>query len=211
VKIQINKPSFFYQHLAGPITDSIISLMKNNIKSHSDTIDWIYNHKIDDEYNYVNWNFKLSRSKSLQRSYDIWATAGLDECAEPAIDINIVLPAHARQKSIVIDRPELFGTVAHELHHIAQNTQSDYAIKRVSSNKVLDYFLDPFEIEAFHIGFRAQSALSGAIISDIARHYLRNYKLSESNLTKIVTAWQNTDFPIFELASAAELGDSYAI
>lgn len=211
MKIQISSPGFFYQQLAGPITDSIISLMKSNIKSHSDTIDWPYNHIIDDEYNYVNWNFKLSRSKSLQRSYDIWATAGLDECAEPAIDINVVLPAYVRQKSVAIDRPELFGTVAHELHHIAQNTQSDYAIKRVNSNEVLDYFLDPFEIEAFHIGFRAQSAMSGLIFSDIARHYLRNYKLTEGSLTKIVEAWQNTDFPIFKLAAAADLGESYAI
>ena len=62
------------------------------------------------------------------------------------------------------------------------------------------YFLDPMEIEAFHIGFRAQSELSGSCFSKLAHDYLSqaaSSKLSKEEILKVVSVWKETDYPVF--------------
>ena len=46
-------------------------------------------------------------------------------------------------------------------------------------NPYVNYFLNPYEAEAFLIGFRAESALSGKTIEECAMLFLGNYLKSK--------------------------------
>ena len=99
---------------------------------------------------------------------------------------------------------ELFGTVAHELHHIAQNTEESnikvYPLFKSEVKEedidetVMQYFLSPVEVGAFHIGFRAQCAISGEGMKEAMYHYLSHQDLSDAQKLKIVSAWLNPTF-----------------
>ncbi len=199
MEININSSDFYYQEISEPLTDQVLDLIKSNCKEFFDYFSWVYNHPIDNEGRPVGFKLKVVRSESqILRGYDIWGSAGFDECAELSIWITIVIPPRVWQKNIVIDRAELLGTISHELHHIAQSLQN-LDLENKESGK-LKYFLDPCEIEAFHIGVRAQSKLSGIAFSSLAKKYLTLAApgLERQCIDRVVDAWRTTEFPLFQ-------------
>ena len=93
--------------------------------------------------------------------------------------------------------------VAHELHHLAQNMENnsyDRSLKHTGENASLSYLLDPYEIEAFHIGIRAQSQLSGKSFELIASNYIKEAwkETTQEHIDLIINAWKTTSFPVFK-------------
>ena len=125
--------------------------------------------------------------------------AGRDYFDEPSIGITIVLPKGRHQRKVSIDRAELFDVVSHELHHLAQNIENNTYSRRSSEKGRLSYFLDPFEIEAFHIGIRAHSSLTGKSFREVALAYLKKTwpDAAVEQIERVINAWLNADFGAF--------------
>jgi len=199
VEIDISDPAFFYQNMAVGFADQILDVIKSNCKEYFDYSFWEYNHPIDSEDMTVGIKLNVVRSKACTSKYDIWASAGLDESAELCVNITVVMPPKVWQKNVSIDKAELVGILSHELHHIAQSNCLDSYPANMKKGK-MSYFLDPFEVEAFHIGFRAQSFFSGESFEDLASRYieLTAPNLDRDKINFVVKTWQQTKFEMFE-------------
>ena len=201
--IDVTNQSFFYQETAQPIVDAIIRLMKEGTKEYDSYSAWVYDTSISDEYEdfeHFNWNMEVARNPCKDFEYSLFGIAGRDGCDEPSITITIVLPKGRHQKSIILDYAELYDVVSHEIHHLAQNIDNNtYSMTQNYKEKKLTYLLDPFEIESFHIGIRAHSAISGKSFYDISRKYIISTwpEDSEEQIKQVIDAWQHTDFPVF--------------
>jgi len=204
MKINILDKNFFYREMAEEITESILELNHLSIKRFENYAQWLYDISIsEDDVKFINWTMSVVRSDNLDADYDIVGSAGRDETDEPAIDIIIVLPKNAHQKKTKIKYAELFEVVAHELHHLAQNIENNTLNRATEEKGRLSYLLDPFEIEAFHIGIRAQSALTGESFNNIARNYItkssKGINMTSSDIERVIHAWENTTFPAFNI------------
>lgn len=203
--MDIHNSNFFYQEAAEPVVESILALMNQGVKEFESYDIWPYDVPIsdpEDNHNHFNWRFSVCRAEedfSSALKYDIIGSAGRDCFDEPSISIGIIIPRGKHQKKILVDRAELFDVVSHELHHIAQNIDNNTYQKNIKETGRLTYFLDPFEIEAFHVGIRAQSCFSGRSFRSIARDYLRRAwpECRKEDLERIVYTWENTSFPAF--------------
>ena len=202
MEIKILDENFFYSDMAEGITESILMLNQQSIKSFENYSEWLYDVSIsEDDAKFINWTMNVVRSSELSVSYDIIGSAGRDETDEPSIDITIVLPEKVHQNKIKIKYDELFEVVAHELHHLAQNIDNNSFSRETGEKGRLNYLLDPFEIEAFHIGIRAQSALTGRSFDKIAREYITKSSagagISLEDIERVINTWENTSFPAF--------------
>ena len=189
---------FFYDEVSRPITDQILRSVKSGLKHFEGDIFWPYDVPILEDLKYINWSYKIVRSSEVSKP-DFWATAGVNESFEPSLEIAIVLKKGQHQKSVLIDRSELFGVVVHELHHIAQNVEKIghfFARPKPSPGK-LEYFTDPVEVEAFDLGFRAQSHMSNKSYRQIVREYLAQHRLSPEDINHIEKLWRNSTYPVF--------------
>jgi|TARA_R110001592_G_scaffold275122_3_gene542106 hypothetical protein len=201
--IDVTNQSFFYQETARPIVNAIIRLMKEGIKEYESYSAWEYDTPISDEnedFEHFNWNMEIARNPSKDFEYSLFGLAGRDCCDEPSITITIVLPKGKHQKSVTLNYAELYDVVSHEIHHLAQNIDNNtYSMTQNYKEKKLKYLLDPFEIESFHIGIRAHSAISGKTFYDISRNYIISTwpEGSEKQIEQVIDAWQHTDFPVF--------------
>jgi len=201
--ININDKGFFYQEIAETIVDSILEMLQRGIKSFESYEQWPYNVPIssdEEDYRYFNWTMNVVRSDSANFKYDLFGIAGRDYADEPSVGITIVLPKGKHAKRTKIDRSELFDAVSHELHHLAQNMENNSYMKEGQHTGKLAYLLDPYEIEAFHIGIRAQAHLSGRSFESIAREYIQRSwpEGTKSQVNRVYTAWKDTDFPVFK-------------
>ena len=61
-------------------------------------------------------------------------------------------------------------------------------------NQDMQYFLEPSEVEAFHVGFRAQCAISGEDMRTAMLAYLAYRELNQKQLNEIVETWINVEF-----------------
>lgn len=191
------RKDFFYDDITKPVTDQIFEMFKSGCKSFEGYAPWTYDIPILDDSRFINWTFGVARVPNLTR-VDIWASAGADECAEPSLDFTIVLKKGQHQKKAHIDYAELFGVVAHELHHIAQNTEKvgHHFPVPVCRSKKMSYFIDPIEVEAFNLGFRAQSSISGIPVVDIMSEYLSLQLLDSDEKEYVMKLWLETDYPV---------------
>ena len=202
--INLNDEKFFYEEISRSVAEQIICLASKGIDMFLEYEVWEYDIDIaENEYEkpIIKWVYNVARvpAKVFEesgRSYDLTATAGYDECGELSIYINLVLKKGAWLKKVEIDYAELVGVIAHEIHHITQN---DKDILRVpyqgdDDNKVIQYLLEPAEIEAFHIGFRAQCAISGEDMKTAMLAYLAYRELNSKQLDEVVNAWSNGGF-----------------
>ena len=193
----LNK-DFFYDEVSRPITDQIIRSIKSGQKHFDDYIFWPYEDiPILENLRHVNWSFRIVRAPSIDKP-DIWASAGVGESFEPTLDIAIILKKGQHQKSATIDYSELFGVVVHELHHIAQNIEKTghFFARPNGKSEKLSYFTDPIEVEAFDLGFKAQSHLSGKCYEEIVRDYLSLQCLSKDDIDVIVSLWRGSDYQV---------------
>ena len=140
----------------------------------------------------------ISDSKDFK--YDLFGIAGRDYTDEPSIGITIVLPKGKHKRKIKLNRAELFDVVAHELHHLAQNMENNSYTRGSNHTGKLAYLLDPYEIEAFHIGIRAHAHFSGKSFNTIAEEYIHNSwpEASKNQIEEVLVAWRDTDFPAFQ-------------
>ena len=99
-------------------------------------------------------------------------------------------------KIVEIDYAELVGVIAHEMHHITQNDKDILraAYQGDDDNEVMQYLLEPAEIEALHLGFREQCAISGEDMRTAMLAYLAYRELNKKQLNEVVNAWVNVIF-----------------
>ena len=202
--VNIDDKSFFYQKPAETIVESILELFQKGIKDFESYEMWPYDIPIsskEEDYRYFNWTMNVVRSDVSNFKYSLFGIAGRDYADEPSIGITVVLPRGKHMKKIKIDRSELFDVVAHELHHLAQNMDNNTYMKGSKHHTgKLAYLLDPYEIEAFHIGIRAQSRLSGKSFEAITRDYIQSTwpESTKSQVDRVYAAWRDTSFPAFK-------------
>ena len=197
-------PKFYYNDLSSSIADEILSALKSGVSSSRAYALWEYPIFIDAEDDLIEWTFDVQYVDDVgSRSFDVWASAGFNEDYIPEVTFTIVLPRGAALEDSNIDYAELFGAVAHELHHIAQKNEGTCEYEGETDNDQVRYYLNPTEIPAFHIGFRAQCALSGADMETEMRSYLLLQDIDTDETELIIGAWMN---PSFEIAEENLLG-----
>ena len=195
-----NDPNFYYNDLSRSIADEILSALKSGISSSRAYALWEYPIFIDAEDDLIEWTFDVQYVDDVgSRSFDVWASAGFNEDYIPEVTFTIVLPRDVALEDNNIDYAELFGAVEHELHHIAQKNEGTCDYEGETDNDQVRYYLNPTEIPAFHIGFRAQCALSGADMETEMRSYLSGQEIDADETELIIGAWMN---PSFEIAEA---------
>lgn len=201
----LNDKNFYYKEISEHIANSIVSLMSEGHDMMLDYILWEYEdiEIIDEDYEkpLIKWVFNIGRVPagtfdSSGRDYDITASAGYDECGELSVYINFLVKKGMWIKKLKIDYPELVGVIAHEIHHITQNEKDilTAGYDGDDDNADVQYFLDPSEIEAFHVGFRAQCALSGEDMREAMLSYLKYRELSHDQVENIINEWLNVEF-----------------
>ena len=192
-----NDPKFYYNDLSQSIADEILSALKSGVSSSRAYALWKYPIFIDAEDDIIEWTFDVQYVDDVgNRSFDVWASAGFNEDYIPEVTFTIVLPRGVALEDNNIDYAELFGAVAHELHHIAQKNEGICEYEGETDNDQVRYYLNPTEIPAFHIGFRAQCALSGADMETEMRSYLSGQDVDTDETELIIGAWMNPSFEI---------------
>ena len=192
-----NDPKFYYNDLSQSIADEILSALKSGVSSSRAYALWKYPIFIDAEDDLIEWTFDVQYVDDVgNRSFDVWASAGFNEDYIPEVTFTIVLPRGVALEDNNIDYAELFGAVAHELHHIAQKNEGICVYEGETDNDQVRYYLNPTEIPAFHIGFRAQCALSGADMETEMRSYLSGQDVDTDETELIIGAWMNPSFEI---------------
>ena len=212
MKTPINKLNFYYNEVTKKITNDILDNLEMSISYDQTQYDWPYDLKIDEEeFYYFNFTYSIERiPKKYFIKNDITGTSGLDECCMPHVKINMLLQERKWMKNHNYKFAEIANVVAHELHHLTQDI-AYFSIegvedkpRHIRENPYVKYFLMPAEIEAYHIGFRAESDLSGKSIEYCIKKYLDNH-LNAKNLNKheyenILVNWLN---PKIELLKGA--------
>ena len=203
--IKIDDKTFFYQETARTIVESILELFNRGIKRFESYEQWDYHVPISDPeeaYCYFNWDFEVVRADTDKPDfkYSFFVSAGRDCHDEPSITVSIVIPKGRHQTKIVLDYAELFDVVVHEIHHLAQNIDNNHYERNNDHQGKLAYLLDPYEIEAFHIGIRAHAALSNRTFDEIAEKYIRETwtEGSQDQINLIINTWKSTTFPVFK-------------
>ena len=192
-----NDPEFYYNDLSRSITDGILKALKSGVSSSRAYALWEYPIFIDAEDDLIEWTFDVQYVDDVgNRSFDVWASAGFNEDYIPEVTFTIVLPRGVALEDNNIDYAELFGAVAHELHHIAQKNEGTCEYEGETDNDQVRYYLNPTEVPAFHIGFRAQCALSGADMETEMRSYLSGQEINADETELIIGAWMNPSFEI---------------
>ena len=197
--MDLNCSKFYYNDLTNLIVKEIkLSLLKGD-KCHEGYVSWPYSYKLDSDAQIVHWVYSVFRSKKPRTDrWDIHAWSGVNEYSEPSIELAFLLKKGIWTKKNGIDLPELSNVVAHELHHLTQF--EDYCEKKPENLASYEYFLLPCEKEAFHIGFRAQSNISGKSIEQCMLDYLKPRKktgdLTQQQVNKVVDAWLNVEWKL---------------
>ena len=202
--INVFNESFFYKEESFKIAQRLIESLAMGFEDYNGYIPWEYNHSILNNENFISWTYNIIRDDSefiKKRGFDIWASAGPDEYDEPSIHVTFVIPKGKWIKKINIPFPTLVGVIAHEIHHLAQNNPK--LLIETSPNKdeniceKMKYFLDPIEVEAFHIGFRAESILSGVSSKVLMTDYLKCF-LDDYQISHVLNSWLNPSFNIIK-------------
>ena len=201
--MNLNDPNFFYNELTQKIGNEVLLSLSNSTKKHNSSELWLYPTRFEkEEAEVLYWSYEVFRFDAASTfAWDIYANAGPDSSCEPTIEMSLFLRPGKWIKNHTISQAELFGVIAHEIHHIAQGyiPLNESALKPTDQ---LSYFLDPREQEAFHIGFRAQSRYSGKPIEDCMIEYLGPRVdlniLTKEQSKKIVREWLNVDWDIVE-------------
>lgn len=202
MKTPINDSSFYYNKLASKITDDIFDNLNDGIKWDQTQYDWPYDLMIDKEedFRYVNFTFSVERvSKKDFIQNDIVGSSGLDEIGMPHIKIHMLMEENKWIKNHDYNYGQVIGVIAHELHHLTQDFELvDYKMP----DNIVDYFLNPIEIEAFHIGFRAESIQNSESIQSCIERYLDNflkdYRINQKEYEKILVNWLQPEIKLLK-------------
>jgi hypothetical protein len=202
LKTPINEKNFYYNELSNKITDDIFENLNYGIKWDQTQYEWPYDISIDKEEDlrYMNFTYSVNRVPSDEfTKNDIVGCSGLDEICIPHVKIHMLIEERKWIKSQYYDYAQVLGVISHELHHLAQ----DFDLVEYSApENLVDYFLNPIEVEAFHIGFRAESDQSNKSIEECIRKYLNNF-LNDDRITKkeyenIIVKWLKPEIKLLK-------------
>ena len=202
MKTPINELSFYYNKLASKITDDIFDNLNDGIKWDQTQYDWPYDLSIDKEedFRYLNFTYLVNRipKKDFVKN-DIIGSSGLDEICMPHVKIHMLMQERKWIKNYDYKYAQVIGVISHELHHLVQDFD---LVEYQMPDNLIDYFLNPIEVEAFHIGFRAEASQSGKSIEECIRKYLDNF-LSDDRITKkeyenIVVKWLKPEIKLLK-------------
>ena len=202
MKTPINNLNFYYNKLATKITDDIFDNLNDGIKWDQTQYEWMYDLKIDKEedFQYLNFSYEVERipKKDFIKN-DIIGSSGLDEICMPHIKIYMLIQEKKWIKNYDYEYSQVVGVIAHELHHLTQDFD---LIEYQMPDNLVEYFLNPIEVEAFHIGFRAESAQTDESIETRIRKYLDNF-LHDNRITKqeyenIVVKWLKPEIKLLK-------------
>ena len=202
LKTPINELSFYYNKLANEITTDIFDNLKDGIKWDQTQYEWSYDLLIDkeDELSYLNFTYSVERiPKKDFITNDIVGSSGLDECCMPHIKIRMLMQEGKWIKNHDYVYAQVLGVIAHELHHLVQDFDLvDYKMP----DNIVDYFLNPIEVEAFHIGFRAESHQNLEPIENCIKRYLDNFlnasAINQEEYEKILVKWLKPEIKLLK-------------
>ena len=202
LKTPINENHFYYNELASKIADDIFDNLNDGIKWDQTQYEWPYDLKIDKEEDlqYLNFSYEVERiPKEYFIKNDIIGSSGLDEFCMPHIKIHMLMQERKWIKNYDYEYAQVIGVIAHELHHLAQDFD---LVKYQMPDNLVEYFLNPIEVEAFHIGFRAESAQTLEPIEARIRKYLDNF-LHDERITKkeyenIIVKWLKPEIKLLK-------------
>ena len=201
LKTKINESDFYYNNIASQITNDILENLELGIKYDQSQYEWPYDLLIDeeDDTRYFNFTFGIDRIPVEHFiKNDIIATSGLDECCMPHIKINMLLQKRKWIKKHDYVYSQIVGVVAHELHHLTQ----DFNLVNMIPESIVDYFLNPIEIEAFHVGFRAEADNSNKTIKECIENYLINFlndeRINKKEYENILVKWLNPEIKLLK-------------
>ena len=193
MKTPINELSFYYNKLSSEIANDIFNNLNDGIKWDQTQYEWPYDLLIDKEedFRYLNFTYSVERipTKDFIKN-DIVGSSGLDEACMPHVKIHMLMQERKWIKNYDYVYSQVIGVIAHELHHLTQDFELvDYKM----SNNIVDYFLNPIEVEAFHVGFRAESNQNSEPIEDCIKRYLSNFlsdnRINQEEYEKIFVKW----------------------
>ena len=202
MKAPINELSFYYNKLASEIAEDIFQNLNDGIKWDQTQYEWPYDLLIDKEEDFRYLNFTYSVERIPKKDFiknDIVGSSGLDEACMPHIKIHMLIQEGKWIKNHNYDYAQLIGVIAHELHHLTQDFDLiDYKMP----DNLVDYFLNPIEIEAFHIGFRAESNQNLEPIENCIKRYLDNFlkddRINQQEYEKIIVKWLKPEIKLLK-------------
>lgn len=209
--MNLNDYKFYYNDLTNKITTEILEGISSGINFEHLHYYWPYKKiKLVNEEEYLNLTYHIERIKKQDwKGNDIRGSSGPDYCGYPHITIEFIYKERKWIKNHDFKERLIANVVAHELHHIAQNIESfnqhgcENIPRHMRENPYVKYFLNPYEIEAYQIGFRAESDYSGDTIEKCIERYLSHYKLSKIISQKeyefIFVKWLNAEVKLVEV------------
>ena len=201
METKINEKNFYYNDLVYKISEDILENLSLSIKYDQTQYHWPYKLKIDEEEEYLNFTYSVARIPVEHfTKNDIVGSSGPDECCMPHVNIQMLLQERKWMRKHQYEYAEIANVVAHELHHLAQDFELvDYSFDQES---IIDYFLNPLEVEAFHIGFRAESDITGRSIEYCIRTYLNNFVendlITKKECESILVKWLNPEIKLLK-------------
>ena len=208
--MNLNDNNFYYNKLTHKITTEILDGLSAGISFEQLHYYWPFKKiKLLEDEEYLNLTYYVTRIKEQNwNGNDIIGSTGPDYCGYPHVQLSFLY----KEKKWIKNHDYKFSTVAnvvaHELHHAAQNIQnfSEFKVAKNTENidnPYVDYFLNPFEVEAYQIGFRAESAISGNSIESCIETYLQAYRknnlISKEDYDKIYVKWLNATVELVEV------------
>jgi len=152
---------FFYNRL---VEDLIFKIQNRKTGSFSFYVDWPYDRDME------SFKFKYKTVRSDNIDYHGECSADYDG------QMQISVLFYGTKNNIEIQ--SLANVLAHEIHHLTQT--GDYKINKrykspIFNDNSFNYFCEPCEVEAFLIGFRAESYYSGYSVEECIDNYLLDY------------------------------------
>ena len=202
MKTPINELSFYYNELSDKIVNDIFNNLADGIKWDQTQYEWLYDLVIEEEENlsYLNFTFSVERiSKEDFIKNDVFASSGLDEACMPHIKIHMLMEERKWIKNHDYDYAQIMGVISHELHHLTQDFE---LIDYKTPENIVDYFLNPIEVEAFHVGFRAESDQNSEPIENSIKRYLNNFlsdgRINHEEYEKILVKWMKPEIKLLK-------------
>ena len=190
--MNLNDKDFYYNELTHKITDEVISGLDSGINFEQLHFWWPYKKiKLMYDEEYLNLTYNIVRIKEEKWiDNDIRGSTGPDYCGYPHVNLEFLYKAKKWIKNHNYKRCMISNVIAHELHHAAQkiNNINQYEHiedipRHMRENPYVKYFLNPYEVEAYQVGFRAEASVAGCTITNCIERYLINY-LKKDLLTK---------------------------
>jgi hypothetical protein len=160
---------------------------------------------------YLNFTYNVNRiKKDNWKGNDIRGSSGPDYCGYPHITLEFMYKARKWIKTHDYEESIVGNVIAHELHHLAQNIRNINNLETIESiprhmreNPYVKYFLNPYEIEAYQVGFRAESDISGRTVGQCIDRFLENYRklelINRKEYNAICVNWINNEVKLVEV------------